>query len=118
MVVREYVQLLHQGKIEAAKALCTPAASAYLDALAQVIEATEAAPDSSSSTIETIQCTLSADQLAAECEGLIDDGYERYTEQFLLRREDGQWFIDRKPTAGTMRSSEEVLAPQAETPAE
>ncbi len=113
-VVDQYVQWLYSGDIEQAKTLCTPAAIAYLDALSAVIEAAETPVDSGQLSIESIKCVHSDDQLSARCEGVIDDGFERYSEAYLLSLEDGQWRIDHKPDSGTLHSSEEILEPEAE----
>lgn len=114
-VVQQYAQWVNNGQLEQAKSLCTPAAVAYLDALAAVIEAAETTPDSSLIKIEGIKCTLATDGQTAHCEGNIDDGYERYTEQFFLSQHNGQWLVDHKPESGTMHSSEEVLEEDEET---
>lgn len=113
-VVDQYARLLHQGQIEEAKALCTPAAQAYLEALSAVIEAAETPLDAGQLNIESIQCTLSEDQQRASCEGVIDDGYERYTEVYTLSWQETQWLIDHQPDTGTLHSSEEVVTPEEE----
>lgn len=113
-VVDQYVRLLHQGEIEQAKSLCTPAATAYLDALAAVIEAAQTPLDSSQLTIEAIKCEYSEDQASSRCEGIIDDGFERYTEVYLLSLQEGQWRIDHQPDTGTLQTTEEVLETEEE----
>ena len=113
-VVEQYAQLLHLGEIEQAKSLCTPAANAYLDALSAVIEAAETGLDSSESKIEAIRCVQSEDLLSAQCEGSFDDGFERYTEAFLLSFVNDQWLIDHQPDSGTLHSTEEVLTDEEE----
>lgn len=114
VVVGTYVQSVKTGQLERAKTFCTPAASAYLDALAAVITATDTSTESSQIKIESIKCTLSEDQLNASCVGQFDDGYERYTEQFVLVHQEGFWLIDHQPAAGTLQSSEETLTPEDE----
>ena len=113
-VVDQYVQWLHNGDIEQAKTLCTPAATAYLDALSAVIKATETPVESGQLRIESIKCVRSNDQLSIQCEGIIDDGFERYSEAYLLSLENGKWRIDHKPDSGKLHSSEEILQPEEE----
>lgn len=109
VVVGSYVQMVKSNQLEKAKAFCTPAASAYLDALAAVITATDTTMETGQIKIESIKCTLSDDQLHADCIGQFDDGFERYTEKFVLTWQEGFWLIDHQPETGTLRSSEETL---------
>ena len=114
-LVERYALLLNAGQLEEAKSLCTPAAAAYLEALADLITDMDEGIDSSLVKVESIQCTLSADQQTAQCEGIIDDGFERTQEAYFLRQQDGQWWIDRQPEAGTLQSSEETISTEAST---
>lgn len=115
-VVTAYINTLHRGDFAGAAAYCTPAGVAYVEALKVIMADPEALPDTSSVIINSILCQpLSGDTLL-RCEVMIDDGFEVYPEQYLLRRRGQDWLVDHQPQDGETSTFEEVISTE-ETPA-
>ncbi len=115
-VIAAYINTLHRGDFAGAAAYCTPAGVAYVEALKAIMADPEALPDTSSVVINSILCQpLSGDTLL-RCEAMIDDGFEVYPEQYLLRKSGKGWLVDHQQQDGETSTSEEVISTE-ETPA-
>lgn len=109
-VVAAYINTLHRGDFAGAAAYCTPAGVAYVEALKAIMADPEALPDTSSVVINHILCEpLSGDTLL-RCEAMIDDGFEVYPEQYLLRKSSKGWLVDHQPEDGATSTSEEIIS--------
>jgi hypothetical protein len=109
-VVTAYINKLHRSDFDGAAAFCTPAGVAYVEALKAIMADPEALPDTSSVVINQILCEpLSVDSIM-RCEVMIDDGFEVYAEQYLLRQSAKGWLIDHQPQDGETSASEEVIS--------
>jgi hypothetical protein len=106
-VVREYVQLVSEGDIESAKIYCTPAGAAYLDALYEVMVASDTSLDTLPVDIQQLKCTLT--DSTAFCQTLENDGFETYEASYHLKRTGEGWKIDQPPAEGETSTSEEII---------
>jgi hypothetical protein len=117
-VITAYINKLHRSDFAGAAAYCTPAGVAYVEALKAIMADPDALPDTSSVVINSILCQpLSGDTLL-RCEAMIDDGFEVYPEQYLLRQSAKGWLVDHQPQDGATSTSEEVISTEETSPAE
>ena len=107
-VLVQYVQLVNQGQLEAAKQWCTPAAVAHLDALAAVMDAAESAIDSTAVQVEILLCETTAEGL--QCEVEIHDGFGPYVDHYQLVHTPEGWRVDQAAATGTTETHEEVMS--------
>lgn len=106
-VLVDYIQYLHFSDFAQASALCTPAGAAYVTALETIMVAVDDTPDSSKVDIKSLRCTIHPTDTVAQCEVLLDDGFERYSENYQLRLRAGRWRIHHEPEIGETTTSEE-----------
>jgi hypothetical protein len=111
-VVREYSQLLNEGQLDAAKAYCTPAGAAYLEALYEVMMASETSIDTMPVEIQQVQCTLK--EATAFCQTRENDGFETYEAEYHLQLTSEGWKIDQPLVQGETSSSEEIIDAEEE----
>lgn len=111
-VVSEYVQLVNEGQLDAAKVHCTPAGAAYLDALYAVMTASETTLDTLPVDVQVLNCTLS--DSTALCLTKENDGFETYEASYHLQLTKDGWKIDQPPVEGETSTSEEVIDSEEE----
>ncbi|MEL7221025.1 MAG: hypothetical protein AAGJ93_06880 [Bacteroidota bacterium] len=111
-VVSQYVQLIHEGKLDAAKVHCTPAGAAYLDALYAVMTASETVLDTLPVDVQVLNCTLS--DSTALCLTKENDGFETYEASYHLQLTTEGWKIDQPTAEGETSTSEEVIESEEE----
>ena len=111
-VVRQYVKLLNAGQLDAAKVYCTPAGAAYLEALYEVMTASESSLDTIPVEIQQLQCVLA--DTTAFCQTQENDGFETYEAEYHLQFTSKGWKIDQPPVQGETSSSEEIIDSEEE----
>jgi hypothetical protein len=104
-VLEDYLQLVYQGKIVEAQALCTPAGKQHLEALRGVIFSAESSPDTSQIEILHLICETEAD--TAYCSSRIDDGYAKISGQYWLVYTEEGWRVGQRPLKGRVRRGTE-----------
>lgn len=114
-VLATYIHHLQAGDFAGATQLCTPAGAAYVEALQAIMLAPETLPDTSSVEIKSIRCQVVIADTLLLCEALIDDGFETYAENYLLRQGTLGWLIDHQPEDGETSSSVETISTEENT---
>lgn len=117
-VLTSYIHNLQSGDFTSATQLCTPAGAAYVEALQAIMEASETLPDTSSVTIKSIRCQVIHPDTLVRCETMIDDGFETYSENYLMRHSAMGWLVDHQSEDGETSSSVETLSTEENTDSE
>ncbi|MEM1214215.1 MAG: hypothetical protein AAGJ82_00920 [Bacteroidota bacterium] len=111
-VLTQYIEFVYQNDFAAAKALCTPAGQAHLDALESIMAAADGSTESSPPTIRAITCYPVNKTGSHACSAIVNDGVEETSKVYHLQETAAGWRVDQPPPDVESTVTQETIEKQ------